>query len=297
MNALPNHRRRRIAAPPLCVAVWLLLPLFVSCGAANTVTSQNNFRFEYVFQAGYGVAPIKLEINGLSATLVRRAADVAGESIGVFGAQLDDQDLARLERAFPAGTNFAARPPARDAGAHLIKMKTAARQIEIHVANDPAALGQLSRLIGEIERLKARLLKSPARTLSLALLGPPTKTNDGRRLTVTVRLSNAGVNPITLNADATKLWVESTTPRPAADSQVTPLPAVWRRVGELARLNENLRIDGGMSREVEVAVPLPEAPSLLRARFESEGEMKADDVNLSGSALSDAIEVGAAPRR
>jgi hypothetical protein len=278
-----NRRNKKLIGRSLLI----LLGLFGLCTVAEIdCAAENEFHFEYVLVFGPGDTPLRLTIDGHQATLIRPRAipEIGGDTIGAFRAQVGDEDLLRLERAFP-------QPPpafslAPDEPNLLFTLKSAKRTVELRVPHRPDALMTVSNLTTEVERISKELLGNPYRALSLEIVSPGAEAVFGRPVKIEVRLHNAGVKPVRIAPDEGELWIEAAVRTPPAKgrNEMAASP-VWEIVGRDSPLEQTLLIQEESSISVSVPVTFQEPmQTLVRARLRWLGRLAGQEGNLEWQA-------------
>jgi len=261
---------------------------------ANSSPRPEGFRFQCVLNAGPGDVPVRLTVEGRQATLIRQRAEpeTGGEAIGVFRAELLDEDLGRIESAFPDQLEDV-EPPAPDTPCSRFKLTANGRDVELLVPHEPEALAQVSELAAEVDRLTQQLLGHPVRALCLEVVAPKSAPVAGRPSKIKVQLRNPGEQAAEIGLEEPGVWIEAApAPEPVTDPNVTPLPVIWERISTGAPSKRSVKVKGGAGAEVSVPVAFPQSGAVLVvARFEREGELKADAAGIFGTVMSEPVEL------
>ncbi len=272
----------------------LIGPLSCRKAELSALAGPEDFRFGYVLSAGPGDVPLRLSIDGHQATLIRQRAvpEAGGEAIGVFRAELLDEDLSRIESVFPDRIKDV-EPPAPDTPCSRFKLTSNGRNIELLVPHEPEALAQVSELAAEVDRLTQQLLAKPYRALCLELVVPKSAPVAGRSSRIKVQLRNPGEQPVQVGLQEPGVWIEAApAPEPVTDPNVTPLPVIWDRISTGAPSRRSVKVKGGASAEVSVPVAFSQpGPMLVQARFEREGELDAEAAEIFGAVMSEPVEL------
>lgn len=236
------------------------------------------FSLEYAQHAGYGRMPLRVLVQGNTATLIRQETLNAGEPIGVFQAPLSAAGQQRLSAAVPDSVTAGERPM-RDSDYFVLRMKSDRRNVDLRFAHDPAALGQFAAFMKELAHLERDLPWKPVRAMVVELTP-----------NYTVNVRNIGTAMIRVPLGPLGLTIESiAATEPPRVPGVTPPPRVWEMANGTAHLPKSVELGPGQSLEFPLPLNGVSKDKLYRARFFAMGNMEPDQPDLAGLATSKAV--------